>query len=82
MAKVTYPKDHTPFMSGVNGGFSCANCKYLRPDHNCANEHYQKWNGSSKLPDGDLHQMCSDWFEKKSGRKTVGDELKEQRAKK
>jgi hypothetical protein len=79
MAKAEHPKNHTPFMSGV-AEFSCARCEYLRPDHHCANEYYQKWHGSSKLPDGDLHKMCSDWFQPREGRKTLGEQVKDQRA--
>lgn len=78
---VTYPKDHKPFLSGIDRGFSCAQCKYLN-GRNCSNEHYQKWNGSPKLPDGDLKKMCSDWYEERKDRKTVGEQVKEQREKK
>jgi len=81
--KPTYEKDHKPFLSGVKGGFSCANCKYLdAATRSCENEHYQKWRGSSALPDGDLHEMCSDWFERRAKTKTLGEQVKEQRARK
>ena len=82
MKKPEYAKDHKPFLSGVRGGFSCSRCEYLRPDHHCANEFYQKYYGTSKLPEGDLEEMCSDWFEQRKGRKSVGDELKDQRKRK
>jgi hypothetical protein len=85
MAKgaVNLPKDHRPFMVDVAGGFSCANCKYLRPEHTCSSADFQRWNGgSNKLPKGNLHQMCSDWFEPRSERKTLSDQVRDQRAKK
>jgi hypothetical protein len=76
------PKDHKAFLKGVRE-FSCANCKYLKPGRECGNEHFQKWNGSAKLPAGDLTEMCSDWFEEGEQKKrTLGDHLRDQKKEK
>jgi hypothetical protein len=80
MAKeVTYPKDHKPGMAVTKPGSSCANCRYLRPNLYCANEYFQKWNGGNKIPTKDANSYCSDWWEPREGRKTLGEQLSEQK---
>jgi hypothetical protein len=65
--KFELPADHKAAMIVKNGGFSCANCKFVNVEkHSCGNQHYQDWNGSDKLPDVPLNQICSDWFEPKN----------------
>ena len=64
---------HQPFMSGVKGGFSCANCsKHYEKDGKqlCGAPEYEKHMGtteivdaSTKKPVKDLSTACSDWFE-------------------
>lgn len=57
------PPDHKAMMVLKNGGFSCANCRFVNAEkHECNNEYYIKWNGSKKLPDAPLDKICSDWF--------------------
>lgn len=61
---VTYPDDHKPGMKVPKGGSSCSSCEYLQDGGNCSNEHFQKWNGSSKIP-APVDEYCSDWYEPK-----------------
>lgn len=48
-------------------GFSCATCKWVNAEkHECNNKYYINWNdGSKKLPDAPLENICSDWWESK-----------------
>ena len=63
--KPTYPKDHVAGMKVPKGGSSCASCEYLAGDgKECSSEHFQKWNGSNKLP-APADEYCSDWWEPK-----------------
>lgn len=63
------PPDHKAGMIVENGGFSCANCKFIEIRNDgphCNSELFQKWNGNeSKLPVDDPETYCSDWFEPK-----------------
>jgi hypothetical protein len=79
MAEATYPKDHKPGMAVTPPGSSCANCQFLRPKLTCANEYFQKWHGSNKIPTKDANAYCSDWWQARESRKTLGDQVKEHR---
>lgn len=61
------PSNHTPGTIVPKGGSCCANCKFGSVVDNkgyCSNEHFIKWNGSSKLP-APADEYCSDWWESK-----------------
>jgi hypothetical protein len=62
--KFRLPRAHEPFMSGVQKGFSCANCRYLedRDQKTCGEPNFVRWNGGPTIP-GKLEESCSDWFE-------------------
>jgi predicted ABC-type ATPase len=64
MVKPTYPSDHKAAMRVPKGGSSCASCEYLVGKDECSNKHFQKWNGSNKLP-APADEYCSDWYEPK-----------------
>jgi hypothetical protein len=57
-----YPKDHALGSIVPEGGSSCAKCEYLRAGGNCAEEHFQYWNGGKKIP-GPINAYCCDFFE-------------------
>jgi len=80
--KIEVPTGHKQGMRVPHGGSSCASCKYLEPGLNCSNEYFQKWNGGPKIPTKDASSYCSDFYEEKSTRSTVGETLKSQRAEK
>lgn len=79
MAKVEYPSDHKPGMPVTEPGSSCSNCKYLKPGLHCGNEYFVKWHGSAKIPTKDATTYCSDWWEPRASKKTLGEQLKERR---
>jgi hypothetical protein len=68
------PKAHRPFLTGVAGGFSCANCAALDQSggkNRCRSPDYKKLMGTDRLvdpgtgealSDDDLKGACSDWF--------------------
>ena len=68
------PVAHQPFMVLRHGGFSCADCRYLRRSNEtdyyaCANRDYQEFTQTSELVDPrtwrpvvDPRKACSDWF--------------------
>lgn len=64
--KFELPSDHIPAIKVPKGGSCCANCKYGSVDDqgkgHCANEYFQKWNGSDELP-APPDEFCSDWYE-------------------
>lgn len=57
-----YPPDHAVGVIVPEGGSSCAKCEYLRRGGNCAEKHFQEWNGGSKIP-GPVNNYCCDFFE-------------------
>lgn len=81
MPKAEYPKDHSPGLRVPKGGSSCANCRYLRVGNTCANEYFQRWHGSNKIP-APANEYCSDWWEQRAGRKSLGEQVREQRERK
>ena len=58
-----YPDDHAVGSIVPKGGSSCAKCKYVR-GQDCAEEHFQQWNGGRKIP-GPVDSYCCDFFEAK-----------------
>ncbi len=59
------PKDHKPLEKVPEGGSCCANCRFVNSSkHTCGEPNYITWNGSPKLPDLPLNEMCSDWYQK------------------
>lgn len=77
--KITVPDEHEAGMDVPKGGSSCATCKYLRPKLNCANEYFQNWNGGPRIPTESADSYCSDWYEPKDMKKSLGDLLKDQK---
>ena len=56
-----YPSNHAVGMVVPKGGSNCAKCEYLR-GQNCAEKHFQQWNGGPKIP-GPVDSYCCDFFE-------------------
>lgn len=88
MAKVAVPDNLVKELGAKvpKGGSSCASCKFLKPEMHCGSEYFIKWNdGSDKIPAKHADEYCSIWWEGKSGESpsaTMGEALKEQRARK
>lgn len=69
------PVAHEPFMAGVKGGFSCANCSkhYVEGGKDlCGAPEYEDFMGTKQIVDpktrkpvDDVATACSDWFEPK-----------------
>lgn len=61
-----YPPDHAVGSIVPEGGSSCAKCEYLR-GQDCAEEHFQQWNGGKRIP-GPVNSYCCDFFEVGEGK--------------
>ena len=57
-----YPPNHALGSVVAEGGSMFANCEYLRAGGNCAEKHFQLWNGGSKIP-GPINAYCCDFWE-------------------
>lgn len=79
VAKAEYPSDHKAGMAVTEGGSSCSNCEYLKPGLKCGNEYFQRWHGSDKIPTKDATKYCSDWWEPREKKKTLGEQVQHQR---
>jgi hypothetical protein len=56
-----YPASHKVGMRVPEGGSDCAKCEYVDGE-NCANPHFEKWNGSDLIP-APTNEYCCDFFE-------------------
>jgi hypothetical protein len=77
--KVDVPSGHQVGMRVPKGGSSCANCKFLKPGLHCGSVLFQKWNGSDKIPTKAADEYCSDYWEPREGKLTLGDQLRRQK---
>jgi hypothetical protein len=77
--KIDVPKDHAIGMKVPVGGSSCAKCKYVSEDgKRCSNSYFKKWNEGEKIP-APADSYCCDMYEIRSGRRTLSEQLREQR---
>lgn len=81
MAEIKHPKGHLVGVAVPKGGSSCANCAKLKPGLHCADEYFQKWNESDKIPAEEADEYCCDfWSEGERKKKTMRDLQREQKA--
>lgn len=82
--KLDVPAGHQVGMHVPLGGSSCAKCEYVSKDgKKCSNTYFKKWNGSDVLPER-AESYCCDFFQAdaKTGRATLGEQLRAQKARK
>jgi len=79
--KIEVPENHQIGMRVPHGGSSCAKCEYVSKDgKKCNNSYFKRGNNGELLraPDADY---CCDFYSQ-GGKKTLGDQLKEQKDRK